>query len=106
LQRPVQGSGFNRDRMGEFVDKVKESLVSLQGAVKILSLGIDYRAYIKFKLLTPHVSLRQDGEWEVDREVQGSKGTATEEDVQFCIDFVIESAISLQELDFTLEGVR
>lgn len=106
FHRPMAGSGFDRGRMGEFVDKVKESLLSLQGAVKILSLGIDYRRYIKFKLLTPYVSLDEHREWAINREMRGSKGIPTEEDVQFCIDFVIESAISLQELDFTLEGVR
>lgn len=106
FHRPMAGSGFDRDGMGEFVDKVKESLLSLQGAVKILSLGIDYRRYIKFKLLTPYVSFDEHGEWAINREMRGSKGIPTEEDVQFCIDFVIESAISLQELDFTLEGAR
>jgi len=34
---------------------------------------------------------------------RGSKGIPIKEDVQFCIDFVIESAITLQEFDFTIE---
>jgi len=106
FRRPLAGSGFDRDGMAEFVDKVRESLLSLQSAVKILSLGIDYRRHIKFKLLTPHVSLDEHGEWAVNREMRGSKGIPAEEDVQFCIDFVIESAISLQELDFVLEGAQ
>jgi len=102
----MAGPNFDEHGMREFVDKVRESLISLQGAVKILSLGIDYRRYIKFKLLTPHVSLDEHGEWAINREMRGSKGIPTEEDVQFCIDFVIESAISLKELDFTLESVH
>lgn len=95
-----------KDRMREFVDKVKESVEGIQSAVKVLSLGIDYRRYIRFRLLTPEVHLNQDGEWDIYRRKGGSEGIAVEEDVQFCIDFVIESAISLQELDFSLEGGR
>lgn len=102
----VAGPRFDEHGMREFVDKVRESLQSLQGAVKILSLGIDYRRYVKFKLLTPHVSLDEHREWAINRETRGAKGIPTEEDVQFCIEFVIESAISLQELDFILEGAR
>lgn len=98
-------NGFRfKGKMREFVDSVKESLEGIQSAVKILSLGIDYRRYMKFRLLTPVVYLDEYGKWEASRDTWGSKGIPTVEDVQFCIDFVIESAISLQELDFTLEG--
>jgi len=90
--------------MKEFVDGVKESLEGIRSAVKILSLGIDYRGYIKFRLLTPVVYLDEYEGWDSSRDEWGSKGIPSVEDVQFCIDFVIESAISLQELDFTLEG--
>jgi hypothetical protein len=97
------GFGF-RNKMREFVDSVTESLEGLKSAVKILSLGIDYGRYMKFRLLTPVVYLK-GVKWETLRDTWGSKGIPTVEDVQFCIDFVIESAISLQELDFSLEGV-
>jgi hypothetical protein len=98
--------GRFKSRMQDFVDRVTESLESLESAVRILSLGIDYRRYIKFRRLTPVVSLRGKGKWYINRGTEGSKGIATEEDVQFCIDFVIESAISIQELDFALESTR
>lgn len=86
----MTGSEFER-RLAEFIDKVKKSIESLQQAVKILSLGIDYRRYVKFRLLTPHISRTLDGTYHIHRVQWGSKGKPTIEDVQFCIDFVIES---------------
>lgn len=90
-------------KMEEFVDSVRESLEALQGAVKILSLGIDYRRYAKFRLLTPNISWTIGGGIHFNRVTRGTEGTPTSDDVQFCIDFVIESAITLQEFDFNLE---
>jgi hypothetical protein len=44
-----------------------------------------------------------DGTYDIHRVERGSKGIPSIEDVQFCIDFVIESAITLQEFDFNVE---
>lgn len=91
-------------KLAEFIDKVKESIKVLQDAVKILSLGIDYRKYVKFRLFTPRLLRMANGNYHIARIQYGSKGTPTAEDVQFCIDFVIESSITLQEFDFSIEG--
>lgn len=99
--------GIDRRQVGklaDFIDKVKESVEALQNAVKILSLGIDYRRYSKFRLLTPSISRTIDGTYHIHRIQYGSKGIPTVEDVQFCIDFVIESSITLAEFDFSTEG--
>ena len=88
-----------------YFDDVVKSIETLQEAVRILSLGLDYRRYVKFKLLTP-VILKIGKNYEIQRIRRGRKGTPTSEDVQFCIDFVIESAIVLQEFDFEVERVR
>ena len=83
--------------------EIIDSIVALQGSVKILILGLDYQRYAKFRLLTPFVSKVSDGKYYIHR-IQRSKGMdLTEEDIQFCIDFVIESAITLQEFEFGLE---
>jgi len=88
--------------MGRFVDSTKESIEALQEAVKLLSLGLDYRRYARFRLLTPYVLKIGDG-YQVQRIQRGSRGIPRPEDVQFCMDFVIESALVLQEFDFALE---
>jgi len=102
----VTGSKFER-RLAEFIDKVGESIRSLQHAVKILSLGIDYRKYVKFRLITPtpYISRASDGTYtyHVSKVKWDSKRKPTVEDVQFCIDFVIESAVILQEFDFSVD---
>lgn len=87
----------------DFIDKVKESIEAIQDAVKILSLGIDYRRYVRFRLLTPHVVRLISGTYKVQEVYYGSRGTPSVEDVNYCINFVIESAITLQEFDFSLE---
>ena len=92
-----------RGRLGDFVDRVKESIEAIQDSVKILSLGLDYRRYAKFRLLTPIVLKMSDGGYQIQRIERGSKGIPSKEDVQFCIDFVIESAIVLREFDFEVK---
>ncbi len=93
-------------KFADFIDKVKESVEALQDAVKILSLGINYRRYVKFRMLTPIITRTIfDGTYHIHRIQYGSKGIPTVDDVQFCIDFVIESSISLQEFDFSIEGI-
>jgi hypothetical protein len=92
-----------KGRLGDFIDKTKESVEALQEAVKILSLGLDYKRYARFRLLTPYVERYMNGNYNIVRMRRGSKEVPTDEEVQFCIDFVIESAIALQEFDFSLE---
>ena len=91
-------------KLADFVDKIKESVEALQVAVKILSLGVDYRRYVKFRLLTPHIDRALAGNYLISRGNWGEKGVPSVEDVQFCIDFVIESAVILQEFDFNMGG--
>jgi len=93
--------GINGE-LGRYIDNVKESIESLQESVKILSLGLDYRRYARFRLLTPFV-LKLGEKYQIQRIKRGSAGSPNAEDIQFCIDFVIESAMALQEFDFSLE---
>jgi hypothetical protein len=89
--------------LGKFVDRVKESIEALQEAVKLLSLGLDYRKYSRFRLLTPYV-LKTSAGYQIQRIQRGSEGDPVPVDVQFCIDFTIESALALQGFDFSLES--
>lgn len=88
-------------KIREFVDTVKESIEALQDAVKLLSLGLDYRKYSKFQMLTPHV-FRYIGSEPDQFSVQMRMGqnAATLDEVRFCQDFVIECALRLQEFDY------
>jgi hypothetical protein len=86
-------------KLGEFVDKVKDSLEGIQKAVKIMSFGIDYKKFVKFKLLTPIITRTMGGRHVA--EVWGTKKW-TKENCQYCIDFVLESSLKLQEFDFDI----
>ncbi|MDP2836374.1 MAG: hypothetical protein Q8N97_05275 [Methanobacteriaceae archaeon] len=97
----LSNTGFREfSSIGGFVDKTKESLEDLSDAMKILSLGIDFRKYAKFKMLTPEV---------IDSHppniIRNQKFMPNKEDVEFCINFVIESAITLQEFDFSTDDI-
>ena len=82
-------------KMKEFVDRVGESIESMQSAIKILSFGFDYKKYSKFQLLTPHVDWMGS-----DFFVGKPSEEATLEDCKFCFDYVIECAIKLQDFDY------
>jgi hypothetical protein len=90
-------------KMADFVDGVKESIEELRRAVKITCLGIDYKEYLKFKILTPIITRTIGGN--VHTEIMGKKKW-TKENCQFCIDFVIDSSLKLQEFDFDIETLE
>ena len=93
---------FDVEKLVDFIDSVSESMESIQDTLKLVSLGIDYRKYVKFRLYTPPFSWTLDGPI-IQKRDWGSRGLPTVEDVSFCINFVIESAIALQEFDFAIE---
>lgn len=87
-------------KLFKFADIVKESLFATQKAVKIMSLGIDYKKFAKFKLLTPNVWKTYDGKYGV-ADIWDNKRW-TKENCQYCIDFVLECSLKLQEFDFNI----
>jgi hypothetical protein len=82
-----------------------ETIASLQNTVQIMTLGIDYQKYSRFKLLTPEVypsgeDWTPDIVYQLFLENPNSRPEElhkpTQEDCRFCIDFVIETALRLQ----------
>lgn len=90
--------------LAEFVDRVKESIEAMQEALKIMALGIDYRRYSRFKLLTPAIRFAIDGTPHSfsRRDVPLLEAS----DVRFCIDFVVEAALKLSEFDYNLPSTQ
>lgn len=86
-----------------FHDRVTRSIEDLRNALKIVSLGIDYRKYYKFSQLTPTIHKIMNGRWHITRFAPSTSPLMSSENFKFCYDFVIESAIHLQEFDFELE---
>jgi hypothetical protein len=90
---------------------VLKSVTELQRALNVMTLGLDYRRYARFHQATPHnVAIMEQyvrpgiskenvfpGTWVP----QGREETVTLDDCIFCMDYVIECAIKLQEFAFT-----
>lgn len=98
------------------IDELESSLSELQDIVEIIGLGIDFRKYTTFNLLKPRIkkvstwfdpekTKEKRWKYEIIKNDPGSRGEPTSQDVQFCIDFVIECAIILQEFNIK-EGSR
>ena len=86
----------------KFMDSVAESIEAMQDAIKILALGIDYRKYTKFEMLTPITKRLASGKWVTEIAFK-SDNTPTAEDARFCLDFVIEVSLALSEFDYSID---
>lgn len=85
------------------LEEIINSVEELQDVVRLLSLGLDYRRCARFKLLTPLIVRIFPSSYKIQRIRSSGQEQISAEDVQFCIDFVIESAITLQEFDFEVK---
>ena len=85
------------DRLGEFFVAVRRSIENINEQLNILGLGIDYKRYNIFKNMNPYCSLypREGEDIIFNREIPERE--FTQEDFDFCKNYIIESAIHLQE---------
>jgi len=92
------------DKFAEFVDKTKESIEAMQKTVKILAFGLDYKKYIKFRLIIPEPI------WFIGSDMPKvhlpQNPQISQSDFDFCIAYLIECALKLQEFDFEIEKKR
>jgi hypothetical protein len=86
------------DRLSDFIDDTSNSIKNIQDALKILSLGIDYKKYLKFIHKMPFVRFTASGNPTAD--IRDDKAKLTESEFEFYKDFIIESALKLQEFDY------
>lgn len=90
-------------KLDKTLKQMAESISALQSAMKITSLGIDYKRYTKFRLLTPSVTRTIGGKYiaQIWNEKQW-----TIENCQYCIDFVLDACLKLQEFDFDIRDIE
>lgn len=93
-------------KIGEFVDKAGEAIEQMQSAIKLISLGIDYRKFVKFNYLTPHATLMMSGEVVCEMHESKLKDSYSEEELDFLVNFVIESALKLQEFEIDYKALN
>jgi hypothetical protein len=82
--------------LSRFAKEIEKELNTLHEQVKLLSLGIDYRRYIRFQWLIPIVHFMASGTYEAFGDGYGQ----SHQDYLFCYYFVIECALRLQEIQF------
>jgi len=86
------------DRLDDFARSVRERFDAILTELEIIGLGIDYQRHARFVDLTPMVithGRENPAEW-ARTEADPDK-PATLEGCRFCFDFVIDSALRLQE---------
>ena len=85
-----------------------QTVNSVREVLKITALGIDYRKYSLFNFITPHVIEGCDatGTIYVSEKKDNFESTRNVciQDCQFCIDFVVDCALKLQEFDFDINN--
>ena len=79
---------------------------SMRDVIKITTLGIDYKRYALFNYITPNVieGCNATGTIYVSEKKESfeSKISVRRDDCQFCISFVVDCALKLQEFDFDI----
>ena len=89
----------NKDSMKKFVDELNDNLLSLEENMKILAFGINYNEYAKFRTIVPDVTWFMSGEPMIN--FRGNE-TINENELNFCLNFIIESTLRLQQFDFEI----
>lgn len=96
----------NDRKTSKWFEGVNYSIDKIQEALKLISIGIDFKRYSVFKILTPFNINKfiNDTEWQYYIDERHSKKIkSTNENCQFCIDFVLDCALKSQEFDFDIK---
>lgn len=90
--------------LGEIMKGFDENILSIEKIVHLMALGINIRKFTKFNIITPEYFKDSGGEFQTIQESQ--KEMCDQNNAGYCINFVIESGISLQEFDFEIEEFK
>ena len=91
-------------------DQVTKTTNAIRDVLKISALGIDYKKYALFNFITPTIILTQNPangkkSYSLLESAAYFESTKSikQEDCRFCIDFVIDCALKLQEFQFNIK---
>jgi hypothetical protein len=91
---------INDAKLSAFIDTAGRSITAMQSAMKIISLGLDYRRFAKFDSITPLYTRTMGGHCIDERVGQ----VFTKENVLWCFNYVIECCITLQNFEYSIEN--
>ncbi|MFK0136698.1 hypothetical protein [Streptomyces murinus] len=87
------------NQLGKDMQEVSQATAAMQEAMRVLAVGLDYRAYARFSMLTPEI-MHINGVLQPRATLRAPFGPG---EYAFCRDFLIEAALQLAELDFDLD---
>lgn len=96
--------GIDRN-FSHYIDDVKKAIENLEEMTKIIGLGVDYKQYCKFKLLSPYIQMwYSDNGRKYDLYINNEQDNriCSKRNAQFCFDFVIDSVLKLQQFDIEI----
>lgn len=101
--------GTNSNYGERWFRQVTETTNKIREILKITALGIDYKKYSYFDFITPRTMLCwSEGKLtyiSTPKDSYETKFNTKKSDCQFCIDFVIDSALKLQGFDYDISNV-
>jgi hypothetical protein len=92
VRRPAGGAHTLAEQIGQVTRAVEE----MQQGLRVMALGIDYRQFYRFKLLTPDIVYFVDGHSE-RHFIDGY--SLTSEEFEYCRQFIITVALRMAELE-------
>lgn len=87
-------------------EKLDKYLKDLEEHVELIGIGIDLKKLGKFKLSTPEVYTDGNGSLQILRHSQRPLIDSTNEDLEFCFNFVIETSLHFSEFKFELDDLE
>lgn len=95
------------------IGEIQNKLNAITDALLIISLGIDYNQYKKFSIISFYVFQTTGGGFHVEPKeaIENNLGKAisasySENDIKFCLDFVIESSLIIYSKDFNFSSLH
>ena len=88
------------------LSKISNTVKAIQKILEPIILNLDYRRYFKFRFLTPIFILNGDeyyDKYHIIWATERDKNDFKKENVEYCIKFIIESALKLQEFDLEID---
>jgi hypothetical protein len=89
-------------RLEEVVKEINDNFMQIEKGLEVLTLGLDYRKYSKFKFLTPDAYRQSDGSFRI---FSKARSNISRDNCQFLIDFVLDCALKLQDFDFDYQDL-
>jgi len=85
--------------LADNIEKLNNTVKEIQNNMKIMCLGVDYKKYAMFTFVTPKIYFSTGGHQVISSDYR----KWTRESAEFCISFVIDTSLKLQEFDFDVK---